>query len=107
MKCFIVAASVAIVLQGALGIIKANEPVNPSDFRSYTQGFTPQLGGAYRNPDAYSPYYPGYAPYWQSAPAYPFGYSAFSYPYGLYQSPIYYPVNQCYGSRAGRGVKGH
>ncbi len=107
MKRFIFAATLAIVLQVALGILKADEPLKPSDIRSYTQGFMPQLGGAYRNPDAYLPYYPGYAPYWQSAPAYPYAYPTFSYPYGLYQPPIYYPANQCYGPRAGRGVKGH
>jgi len=107
MKRFIVVATLAIVLQGAFGILKADEPVKPSDIRSYTQGFMPYLGGAYRNPDAYLPYYPGYAPYWQSAPAYPYGYPTFSYPYGLYQPPIYYPANQCYGPQAGRDIKGH
>ena len=60
MKRFIVVAALAILLHGALGILKADEPVKPSDIRSYTQGFMPQLGGAYRNPDAYLPYYPGY-----------------------------------------------
>jgi hypothetical protein len=103
MKRFIVVAALAIVLYGAHGILKADEPVKPSDFRSYTQGFAPQLGGVYRNPDAYLPYYPGYAPYWQTAPAYPYAYPAFFYPYGLYQQPIYYPANQCYGPRGRAG----
>ncbi|MGA2798226.1 MAG: hypothetical protein ABSE63_11645 [Thermoguttaceae bacterium] len=107
MKRFIVIAAMAIILLGTFGILKADEPVKPSDIRSYTQGFMPQLGGAYRNPDAYLPYYPGYAPYWQTAPAYPYGYPAFAYPYGFYQQPNYCPGNQCYGPRAGRGVRGY
>ena len=54
--------SAAAILLGTLGILKADETPTAGDFRSYTQGFAPQLGGVYRNPDAYLPYYPGYAP---------------------------------------------
>ncbi len=62
MKRIIVPLAALMILLGGLEILKADETPTPSDFRSYTQGFTPQLGGVYRNPDAYLPYYPGYAP---------------------------------------------
>ncbi len=66
---------------------------------SYAQGFTPNLGGVYRTPDAYLPYYPGYAPYWQTAPQYPYAIPMFFYPYQYYP-PVYMPANRLFGSGA-------
>jgi hypothetical protein len=84
MRRFLIASAAAVVLLGTLEILRADAPDKPSDTRSYTQGYMPYLGGAYRNPDAYLPDYPGYAPYWQSAPNY------YLYPYPLYyQYPLY------------------
>jgi hypothetical protein len=84
----------------------ARQTANPNDSRSYTQGYMPYLGGAYRNPDAYLPYYQGYSPYWQAAPIYPYPYPLVNYSYPVYPPPFYAPANQIYRPRPGyRAVK--
>ena len=105
MRRFLIASVAVAVFLGAAVILNADETPSPSDSRSYTLGFTPQLGGVYRNPDAYLPTYPGYAPYWQSPPPYPYAYPAFYYPYGYYSQPGYWPGNPCYGQRSGDNRK--
>jgi hypothetical protein len=100
MKPFLILSLMAAAWLAAIEILFAAEYLYPPPApertapifaRSYSD-YVPYLGGAYRNPDAYLPCYPGYAPDWQRAPYYNFS----PFPPLYYPYPFYPPMHQPY-----------